>query len=139
MPEALDLTVRVTLPDNTPYAGKYELRVGDCTGLDDLDVRRETGMTLWGLIRADNSEDGMRLLLATTVAWLVMRRTFTHRTFQDVARSVSWGSDFGIELGDEPEGDDDDEGNGQGSESDIPKSSEPSPTSTKSGRGKSTV
>lgn len=137
MANGLDLTITVTLPDETPYAGKYELRVGECTGLDDLDVRKETGFTLWGLLRADDSEDGMRLLLATTVAWLVMRKPFPHRTFADVARSVSWGTDFHVETTG-PESEAEEEGNGPGSENETQVSSEPSPTSTESAPGKST-
>jgi hypothetical protein len=134
MPGALDQTITVTLPDDTIYGGKYELRLGDCTGLDDLDVRRETGMTLWGLIRTNNSEDGFGLLLAVSVVWLVRRKQTGHTTFQDVANSVSWGKDFTVEWN---VGEEEDEGNGEGSEADIQKSSEPSPASTESDPGKS--
>ena len=133
MPEALDQSIVVTLPDGTPYAGKYELRLGECTGLDDLDIRRETGMTLWGLIGSLGEEGGLSLVLAGVVAWIVRRRSFPHLTYADVARSVTWGSDFEVVWNSE-----EDEGEEQGSEPATPKSSEPSPTSTKSARGKST-
>lgn len=140
MPGALNDTVlEVTLPDDTPYAGKYELRLGDCTGLDDLDVRNATGFTLWGLINKWGTEDGLGLVLSAAVAWLVRRRTFPHVTFQEVARSVSWGTDFEVKWGDIEELAEDDEGNGPGSESDTPKSSEPSPTTSESDPGKSTT
>ncbi len=133
MPEALNQTITVTLPDGTAFGGKYELRTGEITGLDDLACKAETGMTVWGLIRTNGSEDGYGLLLAVVVAWLVRRKDFPHTTFEQIASSVSWGKDFEIlwNAGDK-------EGEGPGSEPSTPKSSEPSPTSTESTRGKST-
>ena len=133
MPSTLDLTISVTLPEGTPYAGTYELCLGDCTGLDDLAVREATGFTLLGLVRKGFNDDGFGLLIATVVAWLVRRRQFSHVTFDDVARSVSWGSDFVINWEnqvEDPFGEEDDEGKGPDSENDTQESSEPSPTST---------
>lgn len=127
MPSALnDTVITVVLPDNiVSYAGKYELRLGDCTGLDDLDVRKATGFTLWGLVGQVGEEGGMNLVLATTVAWLVRRKTSPHVTFEMVSAAVSWGDEFEVIWG-EPAA----EGEGQGSENDTQESSEPSPTST---------
>jgi len=98
MASILDVTVAVTLPDGTPYAGKYELQVGDCTGLDDLDIRRETGYTLVGLMQEVQKDEGLALVFACAVAWLVRRRNFPHVTFRDVCGSVPWGSDFLLDL-----------------------------------------
>lgn len=139
MPASInDSVLEVVLPDETPYAGKYELRLGDCTGLDDLDMRNATGFTLWSLINKWGTEDGLGLVLSTAVAWLVRRKTFPHTTYQDVARSVSWGTEFTVKWGELEELAEGEEGNGQGSESDTPKSSEPSPAPTESDPGKST-
>ncbi len=129
MPASLnDTVITVVLPDNVvSYAGKYELRLGECTGLDDLDVRRATGFTLWGLVGQVGEEGGMNLVLATAVAWLVRRRTSPHVTFEMVSAAVSWGDDFEVIWGEPQE---EVQGEGQGSESDTQASSEPSPTST---------
>ena len=90
MPASLNDTVlTAVIPPNTPYAGTYVLRLGDCTGLDDLAVRKATGFTLWGLVGQVGEEGGMNLVLLTVVAWLVRRRDFAHVTYEMVADSVS--------------------------------------------------
>lgn len=131
---ALDLAVVVNLPDGTPYGGKYELNFGDCTGLDDLDCRRVTGFSLSGLLGEVTRDGGLSLTFAVTIAWIAMRKQFPHRTWENVAESVSWGSDFTVEYVTPS----DDEEKEQGSEKETRASSEPSPRRTASGRGKST-
>lgn len=95
---AFDITISVTLPANTPYAGNYKLDMGSCTGRDDLDVRRETGYTLVGLLQEAQKDAGLALTIVCTVAWLVRRKQFGHLTFDDVLSSVPWGSDFEFDL-----------------------------------------
>jgi hypothetical protein len=134
---ALDLTVNVTLPATTAFAGKYELRIGECTGRDDLDVRRETGYSLIGLLQEVQKDPGLALTFVCVVAWLVRRKQYPEMLFERVLESVPWGSDFELDLPDEPV-EDDLEGkvaSGQG----TPESSPPSLTPTASGPGKSTT
>lgn len=102
MPKELALTVTVTLPAGTPYAGKYELQLGACTGRDDLDVRKETGYSLIGLFQEVQEDAGLTLTVVCVVAWLVRRKQFAHLTFDDVLNSVPWGSDFQLDIPDVP-------------------------------------
>lgn len=98
MPKGLDFSVVVTLPGGTVYAGRYELSLGSCTGRDDLDVRRETGYSLIGLFQEVEKDPGLALTFVCVVAWLVRRRDFSHVQFDDVLRSVPWGSDFELDM-----------------------------------------
>ncbi len=135
MPKAYDIGLTVTLPADNPYGGKYTLRLGECTGIDELDVRRETGQTLMALMSELSTDPGSHIVAAGVVVWLTRRKQFAHLTFQDVARSITWGSDFDLSDADE-----DDEGKASGSE-DSPKNSESRPSSrrgTGSGRSNST-
>jgi hypothetical protein len=136
MPE-FDLTVNVTIPDRTPYAGKYELRFGECTGRDDLDVRKETGYSLIGLLQEVQKDPGLSLTFVCVVAWLSRRKNFPHVTFDDVLGSVPWGSEFSLDLpDDQPEVDP--EGKADSANA-TPASSRPSRSTTASGPGKSTT
>lgn len=108
MPKEFDIGYTVTLPEGNPYIGTYTFRLRDATGLDDLDVRRETGFTLIGLFREQYQDVGMMAVVAAVVVWLERRKTFPHNTFQDIARTITWGSDFEIEdIDGQPELEDD--------------------------------
>jgi hypothetical protein len=96
MPQDLNATIAVTLPADNQYAGSYELRLADCTGLDDLDVRKETGYSLIGLIEQVEKDNGLGLVLIATVVWLCRRREFAHTTFTMVAAAINWGTEFEI-------------------------------------------
>ncbi len=100
MPE-LQGTLIVTLPAGTSYTGKYELDLAKCTGLDDMDFRKETGFTIIDLLRAVETEPGLMLILVSGIAWLVRRRDFPHTTFEAMCASIPWGSDFTLETDEE--------------------------------------
>lgn len=117
MPKEFDIGLTVTLPVDNPYGGTYTLQLGECTGIDDLDVRRETGFSLMGLCQEQNRDIGMMAVTSAVVVWLERRKQFPHVTFRDIAQTVKWGSDFDLRDADQPDptGQDDDEGKAQGS------------------------
>jgi hypothetical protein len=130
MPKGFDVSLKVVMPKGNPYQGEYVLNLRDCSGLDDLDVRNATGFTLVGLFQEQNRDIGMAAVTAAVVVWLVRRKQFAHTTFEDVASTVTWGSDF--ELGDPDKvfAEDDDAGKVEVSEtllavSDTSQSSQP--------------
>lgn len=96
MPKEFDIGLTVSLPVDNPYGGEYTLRLGDCTGLDDLEVRKKTGQTLVALMGELTEDAGMQIVVAAVVVWLTRRKTFPHVTFEDVARTITWGSDFDV-------------------------------------------
>ena len=116
MPKEFDIGFTVTLPEGNPYIGTYTLNLRDCTGLDDLDVRRETGFSLVGLFREQYKDVGMMAVMAAVVVWLERRKQFPHNTFHDIAQSITWGSDFDIAESDAEPILEDDEGKEPGSE-----------------------
>lgn len=103
----MDLGLTLTLPEGNTYAGTWTLRMGECTGLDDLDLRKETGLTVFGLFDSLVNETGMGAIVAAAILWLTRRKEFAHFTFQDAARAVPWNTDFTLVDADqaaEPEG-----------------------------------
>jgi hypothetical protein len=96
----VDSTFIVTVPTGH-HAGTYKFKLGDCSGLDDLEVRKATGLSLVGLLEACEEDHGLVLVLAATVVWLCKRRDFgTHTTFEDVARSLNWEEGFTFDTDD---------------------------------------
>lgn len=92
------MTFVATLPDGHPFGGRYELRAGDQTGIDDLDVRRETGSSLFGLVRASAADSGMTVVVVAAVVWLVRRKDFEGMTFRAAASQIKWGDDFKFDI-----------------------------------------
>lgn len=131
----LDVTVLATIPDTSKFAGKYELAIGSCTGRDDLDIRRETGWSLIGLMQEVQKDRGLALTAVCVVAWLVRRRKYPDMTFSAILDDVTWDSDFAFDIVEI----EDDESGKAGGGSNIQKSSPPSPTSTESDPGRSTT
>jgi len=93
---AWNIKLEVELPVGTPYQGVYRLDLGECTGLDDLDVYRETGFTLVGLFRKTLDDPSFQSVLAPAIVWIERRRQFPATTFAMVAASIKAGSDYQI-------------------------------------------
>lgn len=80
---------------------KYTVRAGDITGLDSAALRRETGMSFMGLMKAMQTDPDVDLIAA--LMWL-SRRIEGEKllTYEEVAAEV--GYDVDIDLADaEPE------------------------------------
>lgn len=100
---ALDLAVEVELPAGNPYQGVYTIRFQECTGLDDLACREATGLTLLELWAEREKHPSMSAVFVAMVAWLNIRKTRTHVTFEMVAATVTWGGDWDLR---DPQADD---------------------------------
>lgn len=94
--EFSDLALEVELPAGNPYQGVYQLRFGDCTGLDDLACQRETGMTVLQLMAAREQNPTMTAVVASFVAWKSIRKDRPHVTFEMVAASMPWGQGWDL-------------------------------------------
>lgn len=82
----------------------YTVRIGDLTSMDAANLRRETGMSFMGLMKALQTDADIDLVAA--LVWLRRRMDGEHLlTYQTVAESIGYDAD--IDVTDPDEGDDD--------------------------------
>ncbi len=96
MPQEMDQTFTVALPADNPYGGKWTLNLGDLTGLDEGDVYKATGFTFVGLSEKAQEDSGFGIMLIAAVVWLVRRKQFEHTTYEQIAATIKYGTEFEI-------------------------------------------
>lgn len=100
--EALDIGLKIKVDGKT-----YTVRQGDLTAMDANALRRETGHSFMGLMRAFGTDPDIDLIAC--VVWL-SRRTNGERglSFEEVAEEIGYDVDIDLvgEPGPEEHGDD---------------------------------
>ncbi|HEY9391367.1 MAG TPA: hypothetical protein VIR27_16580 [Mycobacteriales bacterium] len=87
---AIGAGVRVTL-DGVAYT----LHMGELSAMDASALRRETGMSVAGLLSAIQSDPDIDILAA--VVWLARRQDGDRVTFDEVASGIGYDSDLTTE------------------------------------------
>ena len=101
--DALDVGMSVVLGDQT-----YTVRTGDLTSLDTMALRRATGYSFIGLMRAAQKDADIDLIAA--LVWLARRTNGEPMLdYEEVAAEIDYASDFDIDVAGEDSEDADDE------------------------------